>query len=483
MAWDKGFEVAFNPKSVVIVGASGSTQSATRQGALGGTSFIRTLQRIGFPGRIYPVNPNVSEILGLKTYPSLASVPETIDLVIVSVRAPEVPGVLEECAQAGMKNIHIFSSGFKETGEREREELEEKIKEIAQRGGLRLLGPNCVGLNIPSARMSTLQAIDITDTDVGPVAFLSQSGGHCLQFTRYGRAFGIGFSKVISYGNAAGLDCTDFLEYLATDPETRIICLYVEGVKDGRKLFSLIKEINRTKPVIAWKGGLTASGARAAASHTGSLAGGEATWNAFLRQTGAVQVISLDELADVTMTFLYLAPPRGRRVALFLGGGGHSVTGADFCAREGVDVPILTEETRKELRSFVPIANTSIKNPVDIEVAWVESSIFERAMAVVAADPLIDFMVVDPHLDMLRSGGPDQIGKMGEFLRRFAREQSKPIAAVFETWGGNPEVSAERARLGAELPKAGVPVYRTLPRAFRAISKFIGYHEFQAQAA
>ena len=472
MVWDRGFDVAFSPRAVAVVGASGRSAARFHGGA-----FVRNLKNQGFPGRIYPVNPQASEVFGLKSYPSLAALPEPVDLVIISVPAPGVPQVLEECVAVGARNVHIFAAGFSETGEAEGMELERRVKEIAQKGGLRVLGPNCMGLHVPAARFSTFYP---EATRPGPVAFISQSGGHCVQFTRYAHGFGIGFSKVVSYGNAALTDSTDLLEYFATDAETRFITMYIEGVKDGRRLLAQVREINRSKPVIVWKGGLTMAGSRAASSHTGSLAGSEVVWEAFFKQSGAVSVASLDDLADVTMTFLYLSPPRGRRVAVVLGGGGHSVTTADFCSREGMEMPVLTEASRKALRAFVPVAGTSIKNPLEVEAAQRDLGVLQRILEISATDPVIDLLMVNPHLDMLKETGPDQIAKMGDFLCRFARENryGKPLVAVLESWGTDPAVLKARERTRVELAQAGVVVYRTMPRAFRALSKFIGYHEF-----
>ena len=472
MAWHPDFEAAFHPRAVAVIGAS-ETKSSRFQG----NAFIRNFQKLGFSGRIYPVNPKAEEILGLKAYPTLASVPEPVDLVIVSTPAREVPAVLEDCIAAGVKNVHVFTAGFSESGEEEGRQLENRLKEIAVKGGLHLVGPNGMGINVPAARMLTLYGESIKS---GPVAFLSQSGGHAGQFTRYAQSFGIGFSKIISYGNGTVMDATDFLEYLATDTETRIIALYLEGVREGSKLLKQIKEINRIKPVIIWKGGLTEYGARAAASHTGSLAGREAIWKAFFKQTGAVQVNSLEELTDVTMTFLYLPPPSGRRVVLFMGGGGHSVTSADFCAREGLEVPTLSPETRRALRGFIPVAGTSVRNPIDAELLLRDLDSFEKALELVIADPEIDILIVDHHLDILQETGANAIREMGELMCRFAQQGvvRKPLVTVLESLGGDLVVNSERTRLQREFLQVGIGVYRNLTRASRALARYSQYHEF-----
>ena len=482
MAWDPEMEVVFHPKSVAVVGASGRTIDNLRQGAQGGTGFIHIFKRLGFEGNIYPINPNATEILGLKAYPSIAELPEPVDLVIVSVPGKQVPGALEECARAGVKNIHVFTSGFSEMGTDEGRKLEAQVLEVARREGLRIIGPNGMGLHVPAAKISTW---DWLPAKSGPVAFLSQSGGHCVFYTRYARQFDIRFSKVISFGNAAMLDSTDFLEYFATDPETKVISMYLEGVKNGAKLVRQVKEIGRNKPVVIWKGGITESGSRAAASHTGSLAGNRALWDAFFAQSGAIAVGSVDDLADVTMTLLHLPPPRGRRVAVMGGGGGNSVAAADFCTQEGLEVPLLTEETRAELRSFVPPAGTSVRNPLDAPVILRDMSLFERTINIVAADPLIDIIIFNQQLDMLHeAGGVKQIQALGDLVCKFASENKygQPMVAILHTWGGETEVRRERTRLTEELARSGIPVYRSLPRASRAIAKYCQYLEFKREA-
>ncbi len=492
MAWDPEFEVAFNPKTVAIVGAQ-------RKSPPWG-DFVANLQRAGFRGRIYPINPKAvdGEIRGLKAYPDLASVPEPIDLVIVTVPAAAVASVLEDCIAANAKNVHIFSAGFGETGEEKRIEMERQIGEIAKRGGLRIVGPNCMGLHVPAVGLTTW---DVFDPKAGPVAFLSQSGGHAGVFTGDGARFGIYFSKAVSFGNALGFDSTDFLEYLATDPETGIICMYLEGVKDGKRLIELVREINKTKPVIVWKGGLTTWGAKAAASHTGSLAGEEEIWDAFYRQTGTVRVDTLEELFDVTMTFLYLDPLPSRRIALFGAGGGNSVAGADVCAREGLELPTLIEKTLRELGSFIPPEGTSIRNPLDIGIVLRDINLLLRALQPVAADPGIDSIVFAMPISLVLSGidraalaSQDaqvllpamdrQVRKVLDTIIKFDHEDihRKPLIVVLQA-GMGPPVPGLRGRVQRELYEANIPVYLSLERASRALGKFIQFHEYQRKAS
>ena len=319
----------------------------------------------------------------------------------------------------------------------------------------------------------------------GPVCFLSQSGGHCNWYAHYGPNYGLYFSKVISFGNAYRLDSTDFLEYLATDRETKIICMYLEGVKDGEKLLRQVREINRVKPVIIWKAGLTDHGSRAVASHTASLAGQEAVWRGFFAQTGSVAVFSLEEMAETAMSFLYLKPPKGKRVAVLGLGGGTSVSAADTCSREGLDVPALSQDTQNELKKFISLAGASIRNPLDTGLVFRNVSTLKREMDLVAADPVIDMIIIMPHLDMARHGGMEQVDQMVEFLLDFAKNNpaGKPVALVFHSFANDPWESDLRTKLRVELPNKGIPVFGTLSGAGRALARLAEYYRFQKATA
>jgi acyl-CoA synthetase (NDP forming) len=316
-------------------------------------------------------------------------------------------------------------------------------------------------------------------------------------FTAEGSQFGIYFSKAVSFGNALGFDSTDFLEYLATDPETSIICMYLEGVRNGRRLTELVREINRTKPVIVWKGGLTTEGAKAVASHTRSLGGSREIWDAFYRQTGAVRVDTADELIDITTTFIHLRPLEGRRIALMGAGGGNSVAGADVCARAGLELPTLTGKTQSELGSFIPSEGTFITNPLDIGVVFRDMNLLLRALEPLSADPMINSIVFamplqlllsDPDQAALASQDPEavrleierQLSVGLDTIIRFDHEniEGKPLVIVLQP-GMDMPVPGLRGRAQRKLLEAKIPVYLSLERASRALGKFIQYHEYQ----
>lgn len=471
MTWDKAFESAFHPKSVAFVGISSKAR-----GGPGGAAFLNTYQKLGFRGKIYVISTTVDELMGYKTYPRVSAIPEQVDLVIITAPSHAVPDILEDCIKADARNIHLFSAGFEETGEEAGRKLGEKVREIARRGGLRIVGPNCMGLYMPSSRMGYQH---VPSDKSGPVSFVFQSGGHSDWFIYHGPDYGIYFNKGISFGNGWVLDSTDFLEYLKTDPETKLICMYLEGVKDGLKLLKLVKEINPVKPVILWKGGMTAAGSRAASSHTGSMAGQDSIWQAFFAQSGATQVNSLEEMAETTMTFLLVRPPQGKRVAVLGMGGGVSVYAADSCGRAGLDVPLLSQATRDELKELITEAGSSIRNPIDTSATFFDISLLEKTLGLLAADPVVDMLILMPHLNLVNKAGPEQVEKLMNCITDFALNNAygKPVVVVFHSFVNEAWETEARARLKAELPNKGVAVYGSLDNAAHALAKLYKYQK------
>jgi acyl-CoA synthetase (NDP forming) len=469
-------DVMTHAKSIAVVGAA-----RARRGGFPG--MFGCLRNFGYPGRLYPINPKVEEISGIKTYPSLISLPERVDLVIISVPATFVPDALRDCVASGNKNIHIFSSGFKESGEEEGIQLQKEIEKIAREGGLRVVGPNCMGFYVPASRMLTWTA---ASKESGPISLISQSGGNAQEITNYtSNRYGIYFSKSISYGNALTLDSTDFLDYLAHDDETRIINMYLEGVKDGRHLLDLVTETNRHKPVIIYKGGLTESGARAVSSHTGSLAGGEKIWKAFFRQSGAVPVDSLEEMADVTLAFHHLEKTPGKKTTVLGFGGGIGVAVADSCARSGLELPELSSETIKKLRQFIPPAGTMIRNPIDAVIAFIDLNLFGKVLNILTTSGEIDNFIISVPLDWLfgKEKGGTHIEKIASYLAQEGRKhtQGKPLVVVWRQYEPAPEIRKWVAVMEKILLPAGIPVYDGLPRAVVALSKLAEYSAFQKE--
>lgn len=467
MAWDPGFEAAFTPRSVAVLGASSRERG-------GGNQFIWSIQSMGYEGKLYPINPNAEEILGLKCYPSLAAVPEVPDLVIVAVSAGRAEQALEECIAKGARNIHMFTAGFAETGEEEGEALAERLQKIAARGKLNIVGPNCMGVYSPRGRISPWGPLP---TEVGPIAFITQSGALGSEFVRQAPDYGLRMSKVISYGNGYVMDCTDYLEYFENDPETKFIGMYLEGVRDGRKLLEMVKRIAPKKPIVILKGGLTKAGAKAAASHTGSLAGQNVIWDAFFAQSGAVRVDSIEEMIDVLQAFVRLPACTGRGAAIIGTAGGNGVIATDICAREGLEVPDISEEVQQELRSFIGVAGTSVRNPMDVGMQLSGPEGFIRVLEVLEKDPGIDLILMIAMVFPRRLGWWGGARNMLKLLVAHSKKpRRQPLVIATRTISEQVETEKERLWAQARFIKAGLPVFKTVERACRALYKYTGYY-------
>ncbi|MDD5313592.1 MAG: CoA-binding protein [Dehalococcoidia bacterium] len=345
------FEHIFNPRAVALIGAS------TDNG------YVHSLTNAKLWDKLYFVNPRYSELVGKKCYASILDVPGDIDYVVLAVPATQVPKVLTECIEKGIKAAHVFTAGFSETGLPERIQLENQVKNISK-GKIRLIGPNCMGIYCSKSGLSFTWDASFEE---GPVGVISQSGTFGVEFLNIGKIRNLKFSKVISYGNAVDLDCPDFLEYLANDPDTKVIALYMEGTRNGERLKTALAEAARKKPVLALKGGVTEHGSRAASSHTGSLAGSPEIWSSIFRQTGVAQVEDFDELLNASVALSYAPFPSGKGTSIITNSGGFSVLETDACVKAGLEVPQFQDETLAQLRKMVPLAGTSIGNPLD---AW-----------------------------------------------------------------------------------------------------------------
>ena len=345
------FEYIFNPRTVAVIGASDSD------------GFSQALMNTKLRDRLLLVNPKYKKLHGKRCYASILDAEDGIDYVVIAVPALLVPRVLGECIEKGVRAVHVFTAGFSETGMEDRKVLEDEVRNLAK-GKVSLVGPNCMGVCCPK---SGLAFIPDALAEEGPVGVISQSGTFAEQFLSIGKLRNVKFSKVVSYGNAIDLDCPDFLEYLAHDPETKVIALYIEGTKNGKHLKAAMTEAAKLKPVLALKGGVTEHGRRAASSHTGSLAGSPEIWSSLFRQAGVVQVENFDELLDTALALSCVTLPSGKGTAIITNSGGFSVLETDLCVKAGLEVPQFTKETIAELRNMVPIAGTSINNPLD---AW-----------------------------------------------------------------------------------------------------------------
>lgn len=461
-------EYLFHPRSIAIAGAS-----RHEEGFNAGRVFMEVLKESGFKGEIYPVNPTGEGVSGLKAYKSLKDVPGNVDYAISAIPAPYTPEFLSDCGRKGVKAAHLFTAGFGEVEDTEGSKLEKVIVAAARKAGVRILGPNCMGLYCPQAGLSFGLGFPRKS---GTFGFVAQSGGNSTYCVWEATERDIYFSKVISYGNAVDLNESDFLEYLAFDPQTRIIGAYIEGVKDGSRFKEVLAEATGRKPVIVYKAGITKTGKRAAASHTGAVAGSDEIWAGFLRQTGAIQVQSIEEIVDCVVTFERLSPIHGKRVAIVGMGGGNSVRAADECTTAGLEVPLFPGEVRNGLmRLFTNEAGWSFRNPVDI-VPVTGPDMLVDALKVIAGSNVIDTILLHVGFDIW----PIIDKKLAtstyvEGILNLKKAVKMPIAVVLHS-----AVTDEAGRLAAylhhRLNKAELPVYPSFRRAAAAINNFVDYN-------
>jgi acetyltransferase len=344
----------FHPKSVAVIGASDSF------GKWGFNIINRILLKTG-DMRIYPINPKATEILGIKAYATILDVPDEIDLAVIVIPPSLVLEAMKDCVKKVVKVALVITAGFREVGQ-EGIGLESEMLRIAHKGGIRVVGPNCMGHFSVNDNLFTTGSSKIRP---GPISLISQSGNFGGYIVDRGTEKGVGFNKFVSSGNEADLTIEDFVEYFGEDEQTRIICAYIEGLKDGRRFFELARKISRKKPIIVMKGGRTREGAQAAMSHTGSLSGADDIHDAAFRQAGVIRVNKVDELLDIASAFIRQSFPRGRRIGIITGGGGFGVVAADACRRMGLELPLLSQETITRLNRWMP-PRWPHANPVDM---------------------------------------------------------------------------------------------------------------------
>lgn len=461
-------DALFRPRSIAVVGASANQRSQ-------GYEFVQGLHEAGFPGPIYPVNPRLDELFGRKAYARLEDIPGTVDFVISAVPATAVLELVEGAKAKGAKLIHFYTARFAETGRADAAELERELRRRTQEAGIRVIGPNCMGLYYPRERITFEPGFPM---EPGNIGFLTQSGSHAFRVIGRGRDRGLRFSKVISYGNALDLNEVDFLEYFADDPETEIIAAYVEGVRDGRRFFQALRRAASRKPVVVLKGGRTAAGQAAASSHTAALASAQAVWRAAVLQAGALEVTSLNDLIDMLVAFRNAGPVRGRKVGVLGGAGGGAVESADLCQEAGLDVAPLPPDIRERLREKVPHAWDWVSNPVDGSILGWQGFNALDLIEMMAESPAYDAIIAQSHVEhgLNQDDGGESLRRTVERLTRLGTGYGKATMLVV----GDPESREEWRRSAvlearAALGASGVAVYPDIERAVRAMSRYVHY--------
>lgn len=463
----KEFEPIFYPKSIAVVGVSAASIKA-------GSVWVNDLRSAGFPGPIYPVGSSGGHIGDIEIIPSLRQIPGDVDYVIVAVPRQSALELLDDCAAKYVKAVHFFTAGFSEMDRQEGRRLEERMLERARQGNFHIIGPNCIGVYCPEHRVPFLMGIL---GEEGSVGFISQSGGIAAKLVTIGMTRHINYSKGVSFGNGIDLDANDFLQYLAADPKTNVIGAYLEGTRDGTRLLTTMKEVARIKPLVVWKGGRTEAGAQAAMSHTGSLASSAAVWSAMLRQAGAIEARSLEELTDTLLIFQQFGHAQGTRAAIIGGladgGGGNSVAAGDACMEQGLRIPPLSSETKQKLSELLGKAGSILCNPVDVSQAQFRGiPTLLQAIELIVRDAISDVVLIQEDVEILlpiysRKG----LEQINDFVIELGRRQSKPIAIVLPTGS----VEAERLEIEQTLLAASMPVFYSMERAAKAIRKLNQY--------
>ena len=464
------FEPLFHPRSIAIIGASNDVTK------FGGRTYL-TLKARRFEGELYAVNPSVTEIDGDKAYARVQDIPGRVDMAIIVVAAPLVVQAITDCAEKGVRAAQILTAGFRETGSSEGAQLEEQIARIAAASGIRIVGPNCFGIYSPESALTVLPGPDFP-SERGPVGLLAQSGGFTSFLVRRAMGLGIRFSKAVSYGNACDLNESDYLSYFESDDQTRMVGAYIEGVRDGRRFFEVARSTSLRKPILIWKGGLTALGSRAVASHTASLGGSKRIWEGFLRQTGAIPVVGIDEMIDLMVGFLHLPDFRGRRICVVSGGGAITVAACDEIDPAGLSMPGFSDRTRETIGALLPATGNTVGNPLDTGPPVFLLPTAKPILEAVAASDRIDAVIVQHEVG---SHSPDFIEETARVIPSIRDASAMPFLVTMPaptTSSGAVNVEIVRRKYREWYLERGIPVFDTLQHAVRVLGAIIRYNEF-----
>ncbi len=478
-------EPIFHPRSIAIVGVSRDGPGRRRSG------FLASLMEHGYHESrpLYPVNPNADTIAGLRAYPSIRDIEGPVDHVISSVPASVAPSLVDDAIAKGVRSIHFYTAGFAEIGDPELARQQHEIIGRATAAGIRVLGPNCMGLYVPSEQISFQGEFP---TEPGNVMVISQSGGNSMDIVHGLAKRGVRFSRAVSFGNGEDIDAADLFDYAAADPGSEYVVAYLESSARGRQMFEALQRCARVKPTIVLKGGMTGAGGRAASSHTGALAGSREVFEAMCRQTGAMLAETMEELHDLligvtTNTRLV----RGERALLLGGGGGFSVLAADVIARSGLDLPLLDDETTARLRELMPVAGNSIRNPIDashFQTGDDRGEAYRTLLDIGAHVRDLDVLLVmaggPPDFSprsLAEQRDPDYARERDERRRRSDRRAIEQLIELQES-SHHPVVALRRDRMGqpeldddvlTEAYAHGLGVFHTVQRAARTVARLL----------
>lgn len=446
----KSIESIISPKSIAVVGAT------NRPGSVG-LAVFRNILKGEFQGVLFPVNPKAKAVKSIKAYPSLTAIPDEVDMAVIIVPAPIVTSVIEEVGEKGIKSAVVITAGFKEIGGKG-VDMENQLKEKAAKYGIRMVGPNCLGIinNSESVRMNASFATKMPKP--GNIAFISQSGALCTAVLDFAEGRNVGFSKFISFGNKADVNEIDLLRFLKDDPDTDVILMYLEDISNGREFLETAREIiwDSKKPMLAIKSGCSTEGARAAASHTGSLAGSDNAYDAIFKQSGILRVEGINELFNYAVALSQQPIPKGNRIAIVTNAGGPGIMATDAAVRHDLKIAELTDETKKQLREILP-PTASVNNPVDV-IGDATHERYEAAIRHLLQDENVDAAMV-----ILSPQAMTDSLETAQIVPRVIKDIDKPVLCSFM---GIVDVSKGTRY----LEEHGIPVYAFPEDAVRSIA-------------
>ncbi|MDA0989050.1 MAG: CoA-binding protein [Chloroflexi bacterium] len=465
----------FHPRSIAIAGASESPEK------FGHTYFKNVLEN--FSGKVYPINVRATEILGVPTYKSIRDLPENVDYVVSAIPNRDALDLVDACVSKGVKTLHLYTARFSETGSEEGAQMERDMLLRARAGGMRILGPNCMGLYYPKEGLAWGRDFP---NEHGNVGIISQSGGNAGEIISVGASRGLRFSKVISYGNALDLNEADLVEYLADDPETEIIGGYIEGVRDGPRFVRALRYASSRKPVVFLKGGRTQAGTNMVSSHTGALAGAQEVWQAICRQMGVINVFSMEELLDALVALTRMPKATGANLLVGGGTGGKGVMSADECEEEGLHLLPIPGDVREELIEKDPFFGAWVTNPVDGSIMGGSKLTPHEVITLIAKNANYDVVIngISPSVSTNGStpAAPTRAARMLEHTADLANNRDKPVALVIGDFTPESQRLLEATvDLRRQCVKDGFAVFPTISRAARAIKRLVDYYRWREE--
>ena len=456
------FDAIFNPRAVAVIGASDNPRKL-------GYYCLSSLFNGGFRGGIYPVNPNLKMVMGLKSYPSITSIPVDIDLAIVATPSSTVPQVLSDCISKNVKGVVVITAGFREAEFEDGARLQEAIKSIADKAGVKIIGPNTFGIVNLDVDLNASFTPELSKLKKGGVSLIGQSGGVCHLIAYMSTIYGLGFSKIVGLGNRCNVDFTDMINYLKDDVNTKVIAIHVEGVDNARTLIEAAKQASSRKPIVAYKTGRSSIADKASKTHTGSLAGNYQIYEAAFKQAGVLTVKDVEEFFDAMKALSICPIPKSNSIAIITGQAGLGIIAADACYEYGLNLAKLSDKTYSIITSLLPPLSIR-ENPIDMGPSWSSVETCRSIVEAVISDDFVHALVL---CFTYTSASPSIVLEVASILKEwtYAKPVTACLPAPYGVWVKEREA----------LESCGVATYPTPSRAVRAISFLVRYGELTSR--